>query len=279
MNIFQENNPESISNKYILSEILSKGSFGTVYYAENMNKEKVIIKIIEKKKDRAIDKIRRDSEIPKLIKHKNIVEIIDFIENDGFAYIIYPYIENSKCLSDLPYSDLNFEKKEKLIHMINMMCQICDAIQFIHSKNVVHRDIKPDNIIISDSVAFLIDFDLSFVYDNPRYPLVRGIKGTPFYIAPELWRNDSNINYPLTDIYSFGITLYFIFNKKKIPYDADSFEELEDAICYEQPLQSKSGIPKLDKLIMKIIDKQPTNRPDIYEIKTSLQKIIISDRL
>jgi serine/threonine protein kinase len=272
--ILEEHIDPCILEKYIINKLISNGSFGKVYLAQNIEKESVVIKIIKKIKNKNENKIKRDAEIPKLVEHKNIVKILDFIENNNFAYVIYPHIENSVCLSKIPISCLNLKKKEKLVYIVEMLCQICDAIQYMHSKNVVHRDIKPQNIVISKHVALIIDFDLAFVINEPRYPLRKGLIGTPNYLAPEIWNQDDEIYYPLTDIYSFGVTLYYTFNRKCLPYDADTIEKLEYTIRYDQPSQSDSGFLILDKLIMSILSKNPLNRPKIMEIKTVLQKLV-----
>lgn len=265
-----------ISGKYVIQKPICKGSCGKVYLAENIEEKKnVVIKIITKLSNKFETKIKRDSEIPNLIVHKNIVKILDFGEYETFAYIVYPYFEKSVCLSKIKLSDLNFDKAEVFNYMITMLCQICDAIRYMHSKFIVHRDIKPDNIIITEHFAFLIDFDLAFIINDSAYPFQNGLIGTPYYLAPEMWRNELDINYILTDIYAFGITLYYVFNKKKLPYKVASIEDLEHVIRYENPILSNSSFPLLDKLIMSIIDKNPINRPSITEIKLSLKKLII----
>ncbi|XWV25125.1 Serine/threonine protein kinase [Tupanvirus deep ocean] len=268
-------NNTCISGKYETKCLLCSGSFGKVYLANKMDTgETLVIKIIKKIKGKTENKIKRDTEIPKIIEHPNIVKINDFIETDTHAFVVYPYIDNSICLSKIKIHELNFENKTRFHYMLNMMCQICNAIEFMHSKLVVHRDIKPQNIVVSPNLAILIDFDLAFIINNSKYPLRKGIIGTPNYLAPEIWKNCEDICYQLTDVYSFGVTLYFVFNKKKLPYVADKVEDLEYEIRYSNPIPSNSGYPALDKLIMKIISKDPSNRPSISQIKDNLQKII-----
>ncbi|XWV26387.1 serine/Threonine protein kinase [Tupanvirus soda lake] len=264
-----------ISGKYVKKYLLCSGSFGKVYLANRIDTgETLVIKIIKKVNGNTENKIKRDTEIPKIIEHPNIVKINDFIETDTHAFVVYPYIDNSICLSKIKRQELNFENKSKLEYMLNMMCQICDAIEFMHSKFVVHRDIKPQNIVVSPHLAILIDFDLAFIMNNSKYPLRKGIIGTPNYLAPEIWKNCDDICYQLTDIYSFGVTLYFVFNKKKLPYIADKIEDLEYEIRHSNPIPSNSGYPALDRLIMDIISKDPNTRPTITYIKDSLRKII-----
>jgi serine/threonine protein kinase len=266
-----------IEDKYEIQNIICIGPSSNVYLGKNIETdETIIIKIIKKIKYKTDNKIKSDTEIPKLLDHPNIIKIKDIINTETHAYIVYPYINNNICLSQIKKINLYFVNNEKkFIHMIKMMCQICDAIEYMHSQNVVHRDIKPHNIILGENFALLIDFDLAYVIDNPNYPLKLGIIGTPNYIAPEIWKELDNINYLLADIYSFGVTLYYIFNKKKLPYNAETIESLEYQLRYNKPIPSHSGYHLLDKLIMTVISKDPKNRPPISEIRQTLCKIIL----
>lgn len=264
-----------ITDKYVIGKLICKGSFGRVYKATNLNNQNdVIIKIIKKNFDKTTNKIKRDIEIPKIAEHPNIVKIEDHVETELYVYIIYPYLENSICLSKIKSYQLIFDTPSKLYHMINIMCQICDAIEHLHLKNIVHRDIKPHNIIISNDVAILIDFDLASIIGSLDFPLRNGIIGTPNYMAPEIWKNEENIEYKLTDIYSFGVTLYYVFNKKKLPFDGNSMEELEYRIRNYPPIPSRSGNRSIDKLIMSMIKKDPHLRPSISNVRSVLHKII-----
>lgn len=271
-----ENLNKCINDKYRIKQRISKGSIGKVYVAEDLNsKQDVIIKLIPKNIKRIANRIKRDTEIPRLVVHDNIVKIHDFGEDQDFAYIIYPYHENDICMANLKKTDFDFKIQDNLVSMVNILCQICDAIEFMHSKFVTHRDIKPNNIIINNNFAFIIDFDLSCVINNSEYLPQQGWFGTPNYLAPEIWRKDDIIDLPLTDIYSFGVTIYFIFNKKKVPFPEKSVADLEYVVRHNNPIPSNSGIRSLDKFIMKIIDKNPLKRPNIIQIKSFLQKLIV----
>lgn len=257
--------------KYIYEKLIGKGSHSKVYIATNdSTKKKVVIKIITNNDK---NRIYRDVDIPWMIDHPNVVKIIDFIEEKFYSYIIYPYLENSIPLSNII---LNFEDKSHLSHMLNLLYQIANAIEYIHSKSIIHRDIKPENIIVVGSHAFLIDFNLSAIVGDPKYPVEKGIIGSPLYIAPEIFRDDENINYTLTDIYSFGITLYYIFNKMYYPYDIGDIYELQYSLLHSNPMPSLSGYKILDKLINSLINKNPTKRPNIGKIKEILDALYTS---
>jgi serine/threonine protein kinase len=282
-----------ISEKYQIQKFISRGSFSKVYLANEIDsKQLVVIKIIKKNK-KTRDRIMRDSAIPNMLCHANIIKIINFIENETYAYIIYPYVNNCISMSKIRTNDLIFNKKpkrkfiamdcfsgkesngiNKLKYFVEMLCQICDAIEYLHSNFIVHGDIKPQNIIINSDIAILIDFDLSSVTNHPLYFTKKVIFGTPYYLAPEIWRREENISYDLTDIYSFGVTLYYIFNRKKMPYHPITVEDMEYMIRNTDPIPSDSGFPFLDKLIMLMISKDPALRPNISTIKDTLKKLI-----
>lgn len=269
-----------VMKKYKIKNIISKGSFGKVYLGQNItNKELVIIKVIRKRDTPNNINIRviKDSEIPRILCHDNIIKVLEYGTSQSYHYIIYPYLVNSIPLSNIPMEKLNLRIKNNLIFILKVSYQISDAIEHMHSKQVIHRDIKPQNILINENTSLLIDFDLSSVLNVPRYPLKVGFVGSPYYVAPELWRNDfelTPIDYIMTDIYSLGVTFYFIFNKKTHPYHAECMNDLEYAIFYVQPNKSNSGITVIDNLIMKMIDKNPENRPKINEIKNTIKNLL-----
>lgn len=262
-----------IQNKYKIKKQIATGCLGRIYLGDNLeSKQKVVLKIIKKKGSKIGSKIEsqiiRDSEIPNLIIHKNIIRVIDFVSLEKYSYIIYPYMRGATSLSLIKTKKLNFKIGLNVSYIASIFHQISDAVSYMHSNKVIHRDIKPHNILIDDNNAFLIDFDLAFVVDNPRYPVKKGMVGTPYYLAPELWMRKENIDYYLTDIYSLGVTFYYIFNQKHYPYAAKTMEQLEYSIRNLKPFVSLSDLPMVDKLIMSMISKDPPERPDIEEIKT-----------
>ena len=254
-------------SKYQIITKLSKGSFGTTYLAKNLDGTTVVVKIIKKSCERTIKKIENEIKIPQMFNHVNIVKIIDKLDTKSHSYIIYPYIPNSRSLYMFKNGELDSSKKDNVRRILGYIDHVCDAIKVLHSKNIIHGDIKPHNIVASENIAFLIDFDLSENMNEPSCQLCSRISGTPNYLAPEIWSQQDNIDYKLTDIYSLGVTMYYLFNKRKLPYNAKNMEDLECRIRSYEPVKSNTGIKLLDKLIMSIISKDPNKRPDIDKIK------------
>lgn len=271
-----------VAEKYRIVSKLQKGSFGEVFLGINiMSNNNVAIKKINRqsydyklRKESLDIKIKREIEIPKLLDHKNIIKIDDYHETNQFSYMIYPYFTNSKAMCDLEESDLDFQIKNTLIKMVDNLWSIIDAIEYMHSRNIVHRDIKPENILITDGGPLIIDFDLSsIVGDAILYPK-KGYVGSPYFMAPEIFRQDDEINYFLTDIYSYGVTFYYIFNNQNLPYNKNTIDELEQDILYEKPIPSISKFKSVNRLIMSIINKNSSDRPAIIDIKKALSDFI-----
>lgn len=269
---------EQVSNidKYIITDFIAKGKIGKVHHAINtITNENVVIKSIVKTDSRYKNKIERDVNIPLMLCHKNIVKIIDFFEYCDEAHIVYPYIPNSVSLDKKFnfFEDNSLDKFQQLF-LLKSMVQILDGIEYLHANFIVHRDIKPRNIIVDDNVSVLIDFDLASSLINKKFFVKKGLVGTPHYIAPEIWLGTDNVCYKLADIYSFGITLYHLFHKGNKPYNAKSISTIEYNIRHSKPKKSQSGIPLLDVLIMQIINKNPYNRPPVSHIRNKLNNII-----
>ncbi|AGF85373.1 tyrosine kinase family protein [Moumouvirus goulette] len=201
--------PFIFESEYKIEETIYRSKNSTIYKVKNIkNNGILLVKSIKKKGKYSLTRIKRDYNIPQLIKSDKIIKATNVQLDNNKYYLFYPFLENAKSIDKIDYSNLDFEFLKKLV------CDIGRAIKEIHESNIVHRDIKPHNILIHDNKIYIIDFDLSCSLDNSKYPVQEKITGTPLFIAPEIWKQQENINYIMTDIYSFGVTIYYIFNKK-----------------------------------------------------------------
>ena len=200
---------EALENKYhfkIIKEIGS-GSFGSVYKIQDKNDNKVyaLKKIVLNKKDKEdLDSIKKEAYLLKSIDDKNIIKYIDSFFYDDSFYIITEFCSNL----DLK-SFINEHKKEnRLINeqtIWEIIRNLCGGIKAIHNKNMIHRDLKPGNIFISDNYKIKIgDFGISKILNETNY--AQTFAGTLLYMAPEMINGDKYTN--KVDIWALGCIIY-----------------------------------------------------------------------
>lgn len=214
---------QTFSETYDIEKDLGEGKFGLVKLGiHKKTGEKVAIKIIKKDSmdQKDLELVRSEIDIMKLCRHKNVVRLLDHFENSEFIFIIMEYLAGG----DLG----NYCKKKKYSLTEEEVCtiiyQITVAIDYLHKYGVVHRDLKPDNIMLSQpndiSSIKIMDFGLSKIM-GPQEKVADGF-GTLSFVAPEvLIRKPYNKE---VDIWSIGITLYYILTGT-LPFDDDQDNE------------------------------------------------------
>ena len=200
---------EALENKYhfkIIKEIGS-GAFGSVYKIQDKNDNKIyaLKKIVLNEKNKEdLDSIKKEAYLLKSIDDENIINYIDSFFYDDSFYIITEFCSNL----DLK-SFINEHKKEnKLINeqtIWTIILNLCNGIKKIHNNNMIHRDLKPGNIFISDNYKIKIgDFGISKILDETNY--AQTFAGTLLYMAPEMINGDKYTN--KVDIWALGCIIY-----------------------------------------------------------------------
>jgi len=213
---------------YVLLGKLGKGAMATVYKAKQVSLDRIVaIKVLPKKMNENADFVERfykEGKAAAKLSHNNIVQAIDVGSTpDGVHYFVMEYIEG-KTLYDImappPQGDgKSFSEAEAL----DICIQICDALAHAHQRGLIHRDVKPKNIIVTpQGVAKLTDLGLARESDDKIAGQAEAGKayGTPYYISPEQIRGDVDIDYR-ADIYSLGATFYHIVTGR-VPFEGDS---------------------------------------------------------
>ncbi|CAD8126010.1 unnamed protein product [Paramecium sonneborni] len=193
-------------NRYEPKQMLGKGAFATVISAfDYVMRTNVAIKIVEKKMFKSKeqeDAIRQEAMTLQTLFHRNIIQILDFIETKQKFYIVMNQVDGVTLENYIPKLQQN--------EVIPITKQILNALSYLHQKNIVHRDIKPENILISVSggelLVILIDFGLSASVNRIEEGLMNKNCGTLLYQAPELIKKTSYTR--SVDIWALGIVVY-----------------------------------------------------------------------
>ena len=241
---------------------LGEGGMGTVYRARHLGLDKIVaLKVLPLQMtdtETRIERFRREARSAAQIEHPNIVQIHNVGEDDGVHYIIMQYIQGEdlrhrlRRLGTLGPSEL-----------VEMAIQVSKGLAIAHEKGIVHRDIKPDNIMYdeADNVK-LTDFGLAKNNDTDTTTTRPGkAVGTPYYMSPEQCAGkecDAR-----SDIYSLGATMYHVLTGRR-PFRGDT--PVQTALMHlRQPLTPPSEVRKdtpepLDRLICRMMSKNPDER-------------------
>jgi tetratricopeptide (TPR) repeat protein/tRNA A-37 threonylcarbamoyl transferase component Bud32 len=265
----------------ILREI-GRGGMGAVYLAERDDehyRQQVAIKLI--KPGLGGDVIRRrfrnEMQILAELNHANIARLFDGGETaDGVPYLVMEYVEGS------PINRYCDEQQLSTAQRLNLFCTVCAAVQYAHQHLVIHRDIKPGNILVtSEGVPKLVDFGIAKLLDQGTFGSDLTATAVPFmtpqYASPEQLRGESVTT--ATDVYSLGVVLYELLSGR-LPYRFKSRvpHEIAKAICDDDPERPSTAmvldngaatqIPKrrkrlhadLDNIVLMAMRKEPQRR-------------------
>jgi serine/threonine protein kinase/tetratricopeptide (TPR) repeat protein len=268
--------------RYKVIEKLGSGGMGIVYKADDLQLLRTVaIKVLAKKeRDEPGAGLRffREARAASQINHPNIVTIHEVGETDESAYIVMEYVEGRS----LRHSILTRSLKPD--DVLDIARQICDALAEAHARGVIHRDVKPENILVTErGLVKVLDFGLAKAFGEYNSAL-RGptmidsltesgtVMGTLSYMSPEQLRG-----HPLderTDIFSFGIMLYEVI-LNRLPFAGDSSFEVAASILKERVIKIDAlpeGYPPwIDGIVMRCLEKNRQHRyPSFGDVKKAL---------
>src|SRR5262249_34583143 len=232
---------ERLGHYEIVSE-LGSGGMGMVYKAYDPSlKRYVALKLIRRDNPELAVRFVQEARAQGRVQHENVCQVYEVGEIEGRQYIAMQLIEG-KTLSDAS-KEMSVEAKVRVIQ------QIADALEAAHRQGLIHRDIKPTNIMVerSDegkSKPYILDFGLARVQDAPGLTSTGVAVGTPYYMAPEQLSGERRLLDKRTDVYGLGATLYEVLSGKP-PYLGSSAGEVMLKILKSDPVSIGKVVPKI----------------------------------
>ena len=275
----QVHGPEGMifANKYRIVKLIGSGGMANVYLGIDMNTGvNVAIKILKPEFSSDEEFIRRfDAEAKSVasLNHANIVKVYGVGHEGNFRYIVQEYIEGI-TVKDLINQNGHLDWR----NAVPIVIQIGLALDYAHQNGIVHRDIKPQNILISrDRVAKITDFGIARAASTTTITMTGVQMGSVHYFSPEQARG-GNVG-PQSDVYSLGVSLFEMVTGR-LPFDGDSNVAIAVKHLQETPPVPSSlmqGIPKgLDSIIAKCMQKSPERRyQTMRQLVTELDSLLV----
>jgi len=247
---------------YRIEERIGRGGMGLVYRAEHLNlRRRAAIKIIAPDLAEVSgfrERFNREARIAAALQHPNIVTVYDAGEADGLLYLAMQFIEGSD-LSTV----LRSQGRLRPYRALDVCRQVAAALDAAHAKALIHRDVKPANVLIEGRTAFLTDFGLTKRIEGTQTELTRAgdVVGTIHYVAPE--QIEGGPVDARTDIYSLGCLVYHCLSGE-LPFARDTDLAVIYAHLSEEPPRLTAVRPELpaglDAVIAKALEKAPERR-------------------
>ncbi|MCI2113269.1 MAG: Stk1 family PASTA domain-containing Ser/Thr kinase [Ruminococcus sp.] len=250
-----------LDGRYEIHELIGVGGMANVYRCtDTIDDREVAIKILKDEylnNEEFIRRFKNESKAIAMLSHPNIVKVYDVSFGDMIQYIVMEYIDGITLKEYIDRQGI-IEWKDAL----HLATQILKALQHAHECGIVHRDIKPQNImLLQDGTIKVTDFGIARFSDKATRTMTEQAIGSVHYIAPEQARGD--VTDGKTDIYSVGVMLYEMLTGK-LPFDGDSAVTvalMQLQSTPKRPREVNPGIPiGLEQITMKAMQKQPSAR-------------------
>lgn len=249
---------QKISDRYQIIKSIGEGGMANVYLAyDTILDRNVAVKVLRgdlATDEKFVRRFQREALSASSLSHPNIVEVYDVGEDNNQYYIVMEYIEG-KHLKEL------LKKRNKLTvsEVVDIMLQISDGLSMAHDSYIIHRDIKPQNIMIQENgMVKITDFGIAMAMNAAQLTQTNSVMGSVHYLPPE--QANGNGSTLQSDIYSMGILMYELLTGK-LPYKGDNAVEIALKHLKESLPPIKEELPDLPQSIANIVKKATAKNP------------------
>ncbi len=263
--------------EYRILRLLGEGGMGTVFEAEQTSlHRKVALKVLSSGycfRGSARERFRREAEAAARLDHAHIVKVFGIGEDRGQLFFAMEKVDGRNLETVLAQERITFE------HAARLARDLADALHYAHEHGVIHRDVKPANVILTaEDRVLLTDFGLARVDGGTGLTRDGMAFGTPAYMSPEQALGRQDDVGPITDVYSLGATLYELVTTRK-PFDAPTAEEIIRLVVDRDPVPPRRINPRipadLETIIEKAMEKMRERRyPSAAELRDDLDRFI-----
>ena len=258
----------SLGSAYRIERELGGGGMSRVFVADETSLgRKVVIKVLppELAAGVNVDRFKREIQVAARLQHPHIVPVLSAGEFEGLPFYTMPLVDGSSVRVRLAAGPLSITES------VNILREVSRALAYAHSNGVVHRDIKPDNVLLTGGSATVTDFGIAKALsaarvegpDSATLTAMGTSLGTPAYMAPEQAAGDPSTNHR-ADIYSFGCMAYELLTGQP-PFAGRTPHKLFAAHMGEKPVPVNEvrfdTPPSLAEVVMRCLEKEPDNRP------------------
>jgi tRNA A-37 threonylcarbamoyl transferase component Bud32 len=244
-----------------VKELIGQGGMGAVYLARQKALDRLVaLKLVRPREadPTFAERFVREAKAMARLNHPHVVAVYESGEASGLPYLILEYVDG------VTLRDAMRERALSPAEALAIVPQICDALEYAHSQGVVHRDVKPENILLGrDGRVKIADFGLAKVTDPAGVSLTgtRQAMGTPHYMAPEQWEKPGEVDHR-ADIYALGVVLYELLTGE-LPIGR-----------FDPPSQKIRLDIRLDEVVLRALAKEPDRRyQHASDVKTALDAI------
>jgi len=241
-----------IGHRYKVVKLLGVGGMGSVYKVHDRELDRdAALKLIRAEiagNPSTLDRFKREIQLSSKVTHPNVLRVFDLGETEGIKYLTMEYVEGDDLASLI-----HREKALPVERIVNIFRQICEGLEAAHKKGVVHRDLKPQNIMLgAGDHVYIADFGLAKTLEQTGVTQTGAILGTPNYMSPEQVKGETAG--PQSDLYSLGVILYEMATGS-VPYTGKSVYEVMIQRVQKPPRPVHELNPAIPSYLQKILSR------------------------